>query len=212
MIRYNFKQNKAAHITAMTVAISLHLGLFFWLTKPSKPFPLEQAITVTMVAPSSEKEVKKIATINLKQNFIKSHSQEKTNEVAKVEKVKKLEKAEVAKKDSREFKTSGQVDKNATEKTAARSEPVFNAAYLQNPAPYYPSAAKKRGAQGKVMLRVRVTKSGTAASVEVAQSSGHTSLDESAVKAVEDWRFVPAYVGLEAVEATVLVPIEFKLN
>ena len=62
------------------------------------------------------------------------------------------------------------------------------------------------------MLRVRVTKSGTATSVEVAQSSGHTSLDESAVKAVEDWRFVPAYFGLEAVEATVLVPIEFKLN
>ena len=165
-----------------------------------------------MVAPSSEKEVKKIATINLKQNFIKSHSQEKTNEVAKVEKVKKLEKAEVAKKDSREFKTSGQVDKNATEKTAARSDPVFNAAYLQNPAPYYPSAAKRRGEQGKVMLRVRVAKSGTAAFVEVAKSSGYESLDESAVKAVEDWHFVPAYFGSEAVEAAVLVPIEFKLN
>jgi periplasmic protein TonB len=217
MIRYNFKQNKVAHITAMAVAILLHLTLFFWLSRPSKPVPLRQSIRVTMVAPSSVKEVKKSTTLKVKQDFIKSSSSEKTNDVAKIEKekVKEVEKEKVkeeVRKQTKNFQTSGQVDQNAVEKTAARSDPIFDAAYLQNPAPYYPKSARNRGAQGKVMLEVKVTKFGKAAAVVIKKSSGFSALDEAAKDAVEYWKFVPAYVGAEAVEATVLVPIEFKLN
>lgn len=216
-MKRNFKQNRAAHITAISAAFLLHLILFLWLTLPSKPIALEQAIMVTMVAPSLEKEVEKSATIKLRHNFVRSKSQVKTHEVAKIEKekLKKPEpekKKEVVKKSSQNFQTSGQVDQKSLEKTAAKSEPIFDAAYLQNPAPHYPIAAKRRGQCGKVRLRVKVAKSGTASLVEIEKTSGYSSLDEAAKDAVENWRFVPAYVGVEAVEATVLVPIEFKLN
>ncbi|MBU6339594.1 MAG: energy transducer TonB [Rickettsiales bacterium] len=217
MKRYSFKLNRAAHITAISAALLLHLILLLWLTWPSKPIVLEQAIRVTMVAPSLEKEVEKSATIKLRQSFIKSKSQVKTHEVAKIEKekLKKPEpekKKEVVKKSSQDFQTSGQVDQKSLEKTSAKSEPIFDAAYLQNPAPHYPFDAKRKGQHGKVMLKVKVTKSGTAALVEVFKTSGYSSLDEAAKNAVEDWRFVPAYIGAEAVEAVVLVPIEFQLD
>lgn len=219
MKRYNFSKNKTAHIIAITAATLLHLSLFLWLTKPSKPIVLEQAITVTMVAPSSEKERKKPITIKLQTNFISSKNQIKTNEVAKItkEKPKKVEEEkrkekEIVKKDLRNFNTSGEVDKNAVEKNSAKSDPIFNASYLQNPAPRYPYEAKRKGNQGKVMLKVKVNKFGNASLVEIEKSSGFSSLDDSAKRAVENWRFVPAYIGTEAVEATVLVPIEFKLD
>ena len=217
MIGYNFKQNKAAKIVAMAVAILLHLTLFFLLIQPSKPVSLRQSIRVTMVAPSTLKEVKKSTNLKVKQDFIKSVSNKKTNDVAKVKKLKnkktKEEKIkEETKKQIKDFQTSGQVDQNSTKKTAAISDPIFDAAYLQNPAPYYPIVSRNKGAQGKVMLEVRVTKFGKASSVIIKKSSGFFALDEAAKDAVENWDFVPAHVGSEAVEATVLVPIEFKLN
>lgn len=88
----------------------------------------------------------------------------------------------------------------------------FDADYLQNPAPMYPAASRRRGEEGKVVLRVRVSAQGTSLAVEIKQSSGFARLDEAARAAVEKWRFVPARQGSEAVEATVLVPLNFTLD
>ena len=52
--------------------------------------------------------------------------------------------------------------------------PRFDAAYLDNPAPLYPAAAKRAGAQGRVLLRVLVSADGAAQAIEIARSSGRS--------------------------------------
>lgn len=92
------------------------------------------------------------------------------------------------------------------------TKPVFDAAYLRNPAPTYPPQAKRRKMEGVVMLDVVVSADGMARSVSVAQSSGFDLLDDSAKDAIALWKFIPAKREGETVEARVMVPIEFKLN
>jgi protein TonB len=88
----------------------------------------------------------------------------------------------------------------------------FDADYLQNPKPVYPPMSRRQGEEGKVVLRVRVSAQGTSLSVEIKQSSGYARLDEAARSAVERWRFIPARQGTEAVESSVLVPLNFTLD
>jgi len=90
--------------------------------------------------------------------------------------------------------------------------PVFDAAYLDNPAPVYPAIARRLGEQGRVVLRVLVNARGGAEEVQVRTSSGWPRLDESALATVRRWKFVPARRGDEAVAAWVLVPIAFRLE
>ncbi|MFZ2169353.1 MAG: energy transducer TonB [Methylococcaceae bacterium] len=92
------------------------------------------------------------------------------------------------------------------------SEASFNANYGTNPKPKYPALARRRGWQGKVLLRVRVTAEGLSEEVSVQRSSGHEILDESAIAAVEKWQFIPAKRGNTAVACSVIVPIIFTLN
>jgi protein TonB len=95
---------------------------------------------------------------------------------------------------------------------APLTPPLFNAAYLRNPPPRYPLAARRNGEQGTVTLKVLVTRDGAAASVALEKSSGSLQLDAAALEAVRHWRFVPARQGAQPVEAWVLVPIVFRLE
>lgn len=90
--------------------------------------------------------------------------------------------------------------------------PRFDAAYFNNPAPAYPLLSRKQGEQGRVLLRVFVSAEGTAADVEVRDSSGWQRLDRAAMEAVQRWRFTPAHQGAQTVGAWVLVPIHFSLS
>lgn len=90
--------------------------------------------------------------------------------------------------------------------------PSFNAGYLNNPAPVYPSLSRRMGEEGRVMLRVHVSEQGTATQVQLRASSNHPRLDEAALEAVRRWRFVPARRGDQPVAAWVLVPISFSLR
>jgi protein TonB len=72
--------------------------------------------------------------------------------------------------------------------------------------------SRRLGEEGKVLLRVRVTAEGLAAAVELEKSSNFERLDEAAKQAVARWRFVPARRGDEAIEASVIVPIVFRLD
>lgn len=95
---------------------------------------------------------------------------------------------------------------------AAPTAPRFDADYLHNPAPAYPAMARRNGEEGRVQLSVRVSAQGRAEQVEVRHSSGYARLDEAALSTVRQWRFVPARRGEEAVAASVLVPIVFRLE
>lgn len=88
----------------------------------------------------------------------------------------------------------------------------FDADYLQNPKPVYPAMSRRLGEEGKVVLRVRVSAQGASLSVDIKQSSGFARLDEAARAAVEKWRFVPAKQGSDAVDSSVLVPLNFTLD
>ncbi|WP_315532964.1 energy transducer TonB [Delftia acidovorans] len=61
----------------------------------------------------------------------------------------------------------------------------------QNKRPSYPPESKSLGQEGRVMLRVLVGASGKVLAVNVVQSSGYPLLDQSALDAVQTWRFVP---------------------
>lgn len=88
----------------------------------------------------------------------------------------------------------------------------FDADYLRNPSPVYPPLARRMGEEGKVVLRVSVNARGSADSVEIRTSSGSQRLDDSALKTVRNWKFIPAKRGDVAVQSWVLVPIIFKLE
>lgn len=88
----------------------------------------------------------------------------------------------------------------------------FDAAYLRNPAPDYPRVSRRRGEEGRVLLRVHVLSSGLPDHVEIVQSSGHPRLDQAAHDTVWHWRFTPAQRGDIAIDSWLQVPIEFRLE
>jgi len=90
--------------------------------------------------------------------------------------------------------------------------PIFNADYLRNPPPAYPTLSRRIGEQGRVVLRVLVSAAGSPQAVEIRESSGHPRLDRAAREAVERWRFVPAKRGDQPIAAWVLVPVSFSLE
>lgn len=92
-----------------------------------------------------------------------------------------------------------------------QTPPKFDAAYLLNPKPAYPSMSRRLGEEGRVMLWVMVEADGVPSKVEIRTSSGHARLDQAAVDAVRNWKFVPARRGSEPVSAPVVVPLSFAL-
>lgn len=94
----------------------------------------------------------------------------------------------------------------------ATSAARYDAAYLQNPKPSYPALSRRLGEEGKVLLKVRVGSDGRPLAVDLEKSSDFERLDNAARQVVQHWRFVPARRGDEAVEASVIVPIVFRLD
>lgn len=90
--------------------------------------------------------------------------------------------------------------------------PRYNAAYLSNPPPAYPLAARRRGVEGTVLVRAEISAGGECQRAELKKTSGHEMLDQAALEAVKKWHFVPAKRGSQAVVAWVEVPITFKLE
>ncbi len=90
--------------------------------------------------------------------------------------------------------------------------PGFRLGTARNPLPRYPRIARRRGLEGRVIVRVLVGVDGIAQSVRIAQSSAHTALDAAALKALLKWRFEPAKRAGIPVAASVNVPIAFRLH
>jgi protein TonB len=84
--------------------------------------------------------------------------------------------------------------------------------YAENPKPVYPQEAKEKGHEGEVILRVEVLSNGRVGQIEVKRSSGHESLDRSALATVKQWRFIPAKKSDIAIPLWVNIPIKFQLQ
>lgn len=83
---------------------------------------------------------------------------------------------------------------------------------LENPKPIYPTAARRLGMQGVVLLSVNINDTGYVEKVDILKTSGFRVLDRSAVKSVGGWRFIPARQGEQEVASKIEIPIRFILN
>lgn len=78
--------------------------------------------------------------------------------------------------------------------------------------PRYPESARKAGAQGVTLLRIRVLENGRVGQVLIEKSAGYRDLDFAAAEAVKKWLFEPARRGKEAVAVWVMLPVKFELH
>jgi protein TonB len=105
----------------------------------------------------------------------------------------------------------------ATPAQAAPAPPVTalpssNADYLNNPAPAYPALSRRLGEQGRVVIRVLIDKDGKPQQGNIEQSSGYARLDQAALRAAMDWRYVPGRRDGKAQDMWFSVPIQFTLE
>lgn len=78
--------------------------------------------------------------------------------------------------------------------------------------PIYPASARAKGETGLVKLSVLISASGAPQNVAVSASSGNAEMDESALKAVSQWKFSPALQGPQALASYYDVPVSFVIN
>jgi len=100
----------------------------------------------------------------------------------------------------------------ATEPAAPRTVGISQLSYLIRPNPDYPARARRNHEQGEAMVRVLVDAAGQPSQVSLQTSSGHPTLDESAVAAVRAARFRPYSEGGVPEPVLVLVPVNFVLE
>lgn len=84
--------------------------------------------------------------------------------------------------------------------------------YENNPAPLYPSIAKRRGITGTVILNALVNQKGKVDELSVHTSSGFPILDKNAMQAVKHWAFKPGKKGDKVVSMRVLIPVSYELK
>ncbi|TWH49182.1 energy transducer TonB [Sporomusa sp. KB1] len=80
--------------------------------------------------------------------------------------------------------------------------------------PVYPHAARQAGINGTVVVKVQVLENGNPGNIVLLRTSGNDSLDEAAIDAVQQWRFVPARnrdTG-RTVACVTTIPVSFRLN
>lgn len=98
------------------------------------------------------------------------------------------------------------------------ADPVLVAAsidprYRDRFQPAYPSAARRAGEAGSVVVSVLVGTDGRVADAEVMRSSGYERLDSAAVRqALSAWRFRPATRDGVAVQSRHQITVTFVLN
>lgn len=226
---------------ALGLVLCAHLAVFAALRPQPQSLPLEtvpEPIMVSLLSAPQAMSQKPKPPTNLKQKVqrtVTAKTIEKNtskNQAKPTPAVRKI--PVVARSQPTRYAATSPIEQTSTPLAEASSQPFatgvattiskpatdaqtyqsasFNAAYLLNPAPDYPSVSRRLGEQGKVLLRVQVTVDGAASSVALQTSSGSTRLDQAALEAVKKWRFVPAKRGGQAVSAAVVVPVSFSIE
>ncbi|MGE6222040.1 energy transducer TonB [Aeromonas media] len=208
----------AVHLACLTVALVLHLALL-WLMQGSRPVPITPPEPITLSArwagePNQHDAPGKPAA-PAPRPVPKAPPAPVVKPVAKAQPVT-APAAPAAPLTAANPLSRG--SNSAPAKTSlsgtggGSSAPIARDARLNNPEPPYPPESRRRREEGRVVLKVRVSKEGSAESVEVERSSGHRRLDMVARKTVSRWRFIPARQNDNAVAAWAGVTIIFKLG
>jgi periplasmic protein TonB len=83
--------------------------------------------------------------------------------------------------------------------------------YGENARPYYPLSARLRGHEGVVVISAEVLAEGRVGAMKIKASSGHESLDQSALEAVKQWKFEPGKRMGRPVAMWVDIPVRYVL-
>ena len=79
------------------------------------------------------------------------------------------------------------------------------------PRPVYPARALRLGWQGTVVCSFVVARDGSVERLRVEQSSGHRILDDTVLRTLRSWRFVPGSRAGEPVEMELVRRFQFQL-
>ncbi len=117
-------------------------------------------------------------------------------------------------------KTSGKTIAKKASKSDTRKTTAGLAKKITSPAslisrsiPNYPSSARRKGIEGSVIVTVTIGVSGNISSSHISRSSGHPSLDSSALTAARKFRFKPAINGLgQYVAVKRAIPFNFQIT
>jgi protein TonB len=110
--------------------------------------------------------------------------------------------AETATADSQEQIATLQEDKGV----------VTEATPLAGISASYPRMSQRRGEEGTVVLAIEVLASGKAGTVEIIESSGFRRLDDAAIAAAKNARYIPAKQFGRNVDSKLIQPLMFELT
>jgi TonB family protein len=77
--------------------------------------------------------------------------------------------------------------------------------------PQYPMGARRAGIEGTSQLKIQVLPDGSVGEIQLVKSTGDSSLDEAAQKAVKQWKFNPGRSGGKAVPVWMTLSVKFEL-
>ncbi len=94
----------------------------------------------------------------------------------------------------------------------AAVEAETSPAEIHNPPPEYPFAARRRGLEGEALVEVSILPDGRCGEARLLECTGSPLFGESALKAVEAWRYRPATRNGRPVESRQTIRFVFRLR
>lgn len=92
-------------------------------------------------------------------------------------------------------------------------QPAVPPRVLNSVAAYYPPGLKQAGIEGRSVMQLVIGTNGAVESVELLESSGNGTLDESAMAAARKWRFSPAKNSAgQKVRCYYVLPYRFRIT
>ncbi len=210
------------HLAGLKVSLLIHAAVFTLIfsvsrlnVAPGMSVPIEIGI-LTGAADASKNDSEERITRQLKRPAKKMEApkpvvqqQKAPPETSIVQKPLLTQEALSNQKTANEALHTREAGSNSSDSVLV--DPVFNAAYLKNPKPPYPSIARRMKLEGTVILQVLVSSEGKPEIVHLGKSSGSSVLDQAALTTVQGWSFVPARQGNIPISAWVDVPLRFRL-
>ncbi len=210
-------------LAAVALALLVHGVVFLvdfdWLMDRTVPPRISQFVTVTM---SYRHKVEEELSREIPEPKKIEAPKPQQKKVIEKQPKKSLE-PHVAKPVEQEFVSGVQQEEvsDATRRKEASTKDTGGATgrvqeavplYKINPPPRYPRTARRRGAQGTVILSVYVDAQGRVANLWIFESSGFRVLDNAALEGVKKWSFEPGRKGDTKVAMWVNVPVRFELQ
>ena len=101
---------------------------------------------------------------------------------------------------------------NQNTKSTFASSATYKIGSAKNPHPTYPLIARKKGWEGRVIIKAKIDREGNVSEIKVLESSGFKVLDNASLETLKKWKFTPAKIGNKFVADTVNIPVKFLIT